>query len=90
LQLTADIFGLPGYRVETFEASGLGAAIDATVGLKLHSDFETAIGAMVHKTQLFEPNTAVHKLYDALYHNVYQPMYHDLRPLYKAIQVALR
>lgn len=89
LQLTADIFGLPTSRVENYEVSGLGAAIDAAVGLKLHPDFETAIGAMVRHAQIFEPNQRVHNLYNELYHNVYQPMYNEVAPLYKAIQSAI-
>ena len=36
IQLTADIFGLPTSRPHTHETSGLGAAIDAAVGLGLH------------------------------------------------------
>ena len=39
MQLTADIFGLPAIRPHVYETSGLGAAIDAAVGLKLHADF---------------------------------------------------
>lgn len=89
LQLTADIFGLPASRVETYEASGLGAAVDAAVGLKLHPDFQTALDAMVRRTRTFEPDQATHRLYDDLYRSVYQPMYGDLRPRYKAIQSAL-
>jgi sugar (pentulose or hexulose) kinase len=90
LQLTADIFGLTASRVENFEASGLGAAIDAAVGLKLHPNFETAIAAMVRRTRTFEPNRSTQALYDDLYHNVYQPMYGKLSPLYKALQAILR
>jgi sugar (pentulose or hexulose) kinase len=33
MQLTADIFGLPTARPHVYETSGLGAAIDAAVGL---------------------------------------------------------
>ena len=36
MQLTADVFGLPCARPHVAEASGLGAAIDAAVGLGLH------------------------------------------------------
>jgi len=46
MQLMADIFGLPTARPHVYETSGLGAAIDAAVGLGLHHDFATAIGAM--------------------------------------------
>jgi sugar (pentulose or hexulose) kinase len=86
LQLTADIFGLPARRLENHEASGLGAALDAAVGLKLHPDFETAITAMVRCSRTFEPNPKTHPLYDELYRRVYQPLYRGLRPRYRAIQ----
>jgi len=39
MQLTADIFGMPTARPHTHETSGLGAAIDAAVGLGIHPDF---------------------------------------------------
>ena len=38
VQLTADVFGLPTGRPHTHETSGLGAAIDAAVGLGIHPD----------------------------------------------------
>ena len=44
IQLTADVFGLPTARPHTFETSGLGAAIAATVGLGIHPSFEAAVG----------------------------------------------
>lgn len=84
LQLTADIFGLPAKRPHTHETSGLGAAIDAAVGLGLHPDFPTAIRAMVRVGDVFEPHLATHRVYDELF-QVYQGMYSQLRPLYKAL-----
>ena len=42
VQLTADVFGLPTGRPHTHETSGLGAAIDAAVGIGLHPDIATA------------------------------------------------
>ncbi len=62
LQLTADIFGLPTARAHTPEASGLGAAIDAAVGLGVHPDFETAVKEMVRPGQWFEPHPANHEI----------------------------
>ena len=44
VQLTADVFGLPTGRPHTYETSGLGAAIDAAVGLGIHPSFEAAVG----------------------------------------------
>jgi sugar (pentulose or hexulose) kinase len=86
LQLTADIFGLPASRPHIHEASGLGAAIDAAVGLGLHPDFETAVAEMTHIRDTFEPDTATHRVYNALYHQVYRRMYKELRPLYRQIR----
>jgi len=86
LQLTADLFGLPASRPHTYEASGLGAAMDAAVGLGLHPDFETAVAEMVRLGDTFEPNAAHHEIYDALYRRVYKQMYRRLRPLYEEIR----
>ncbi len=78
MQLTADVFGLPTSRPHTYEASGLGAAIDAAVGLKLHPDFETAVKEMTHLGDTFEPDQSAHAIYDELYHTVYRKMYDRL------------
>ena len=86
MQLTADIFGLPIYRPHIYEASGLGAAIDAAVGLGLHPDFNTAVSEMTRLGQAFEPIPTNHRIYDDLYNQVYLKMYDRLRPLYKDIQ----
>ena len=85
MQLTADLFGLATSRPHVYEASGLGAAIDAAVGLKLHPDFETAVKEMTHLGQTFEPDRAAQAIYDELYHTVYRKMYNRLKPLYEAI-----
>ena len=86
MQLTADIFGLPASRPHVYETSGLGAAIDAAVGLGLHPDFDTAVEAMTRIGKTFTPIAANHAVYNALYGSVYQKMYGRLQPLYRAIQ----
>jgi sugar (pentulose or hexulose) kinase len=86
MQITADVFGLPAYRPHTYEASGLGAAIDAAVGLKLHRDMGTAITEMTRLGDVFEPNRGTHQVYEKLYHRVYKQMYRRLRPLYQEIR----
>jgi sugar (pentulose or hexulose) kinase len=86
MQITADIFGLPTARPHVYEASGLGAAIDAAVGLGMHSDFATAVGQMTRVGRQFEPNAESRSLYDALYREVYLKMYRRLRPLYEQIR----
>jgi sugar (pentulose or hexulose) kinase len=86
MQLTADIFGLPAARPHVYEASGLGAAIDAAVGLGLQPDFATAVAEMTRRGREFEPDPASHEIYQALYHEVYLKMYARLRPLYEQIR----
>ncbi len=86
MQLTADIFGLPTARPHTYETSGLGAAIDAAVGLKLHPDFPTAVREMTHVGEVFDPDPATRDIYDGLYRRVYRQMYKRLQPLYEEIQ----
>ncbi len=82
LQLTADIFGLPTARPHVYETSGLGAAIDAAVGLRLHADFNAAIREMVRLGDVFEPDVGTRSIYEDLYQGVYKRLYSRLRPLY--------
>jgi sugar (pentulose or hexulose) kinase len=86
MQITADVFGLPASRPHLYEASGLGAAIDAAVGLKLHPDFDTAIKEMTHLGDAFEPDPQTHAIYDEIYRSVYSKMYGRLKPLYEALR----
>ncbi len=86
VQLTADVFGLPVERGRTHEAAGLGAAIDAAVGLGIHADIRSAVEAMVHVGEVRDPNLADHARYDDLYRSVYRPMYQRLQPLYREIR----
>jgi sugar (pentulose or hexulose) kinase len=85
MQLTADVFGLPASRPHVYEASGLGAAIDAAVGTGIHGDFPTAIREMTSLRDTFEPDVKTHARYDELYYGVYEKMYSRLKPLYENI-----
>ncbi len=86
VQLFADVFGLPTSRPHTHEAAGLGAAIDAALGLGLHPDVDTAVSEMVRIGDRFEPERSTSARYDDLYRSVYLPMYERLRPLYREIR----
>jgi sugar (pentulose or hexulose) kinase len=86
MQLTADIFGLPAYRPHVYEASGLGAAMDAAVGMGLHSGFDQAVKEMTRDSAVFEPIKENQALYEELYQRVYLKMYNRLKPLYDDIR----
>jgi sugar (pentulose or hexulose) kinase len=86
MQLTADIFGLPAARPHLYETAGLGAAMDAAVGLGLHAGFPQAVQAMTRVARVFEPDPENKGIYDGLYTQVYQQMYARLRPLYERIR----
>ena len=86
LQITADVFGLPSARPSVSETSGLGAAISAAVGLRLHGSHAAAVRAMTHVGRVFEPDAAASALYDGLYRRVYRRMYDRLQPLYAEIR----
>ena len=86
MQITADIFGIAAERPHTFETSALGAAIDAAIGLKLYSDFPSAVRSMTRTGRVFEPIRDNQRLYDDLYRRVYLKMYGRLKPLFREIK----
>jgi len=85
-QLTADMFGKPIKRIQTHEASGLGCAIAAFVGIGEFKSFEEAIQSMVHYKACFKPNMAAHKKYEKLYSHIYKRIYPRLQLLYKEMK----
>lgn len=86
MQLTADIFNLPALRLQTGEASSLGAAMAAAVGLGWYSDFKAAANSMTKIEKVFTPQKEAQALYDQLFQRVYKQMYERLHPLYVEIQ----
>ena len=86
MQLTADIFGMSAERPHTFEASGLGAAMNCFVGLGIHSDYDVAVNKMTRVGKVFEPHQPTVELYDRLYKEVYKKMYNRMQPLYRSIR----
>lgn len=86
MQITADIFNAPVHRPHTFEASSLGAAINVAVGVGIYPDYETAVQKMTRKGDTFSPNPDNAATYDALYKEVYTPLYKALNPFYRSIR----
>lgn len=85
-QITADIFGIPVSRVQTFETSSLGVAIAGFLAAKEFDNVDEAIKAMVHQSDVFIPNMDNHKKYDYLFRKVYLKMYPNLKHVYQDIK----
>jgi sugar (pentulose or hexulose) kinase len=85
-RITADVFNLPLLKGETYETSGLGAAMVTAAGLGMYPSVEDAATAMSARSTVFEPDPGRAGLYHELYHRVYRKMYGALGPLYEAIR----
>jgi sugar (pentulose or hexulose) kinase len=86
MQIAADIFGLPAERPAVHEASALGAALLCAAGLGLHRDVPAAVRAMARSGDRFTPDPEATRTCDALYREVYRPLYGRLQPLYRRMQ----
>lgn len=86
MQITADVFAMPAERPHVYEASGLGAAINAAVGLGWYPDHRAAVAAMTRPGRRFEPNPAAARIYEQLYRRVYRKLYRRLKPAYEDIR----
>ncbi|MCX7653932.1 MAG: FGGY-family carbohydrate kinase [Fervidobacterium sp.] len=89
-QITADMFGIPTYKVQTNETSALGAAIAGFVGLGCYSSFEEAITNMVHTTKTFYPNYENHHIYKEYYDKIYKRIWNSLGHLYQKIDSIMK
>lgn len=86
-QITADIFGLPVKRIQTFETGSLGAAIGAFVAHGYFNDYHEAVENMVHVSKTFTPDPEASKRYNFLFYEVYKDMYPHLMKMYKKLRV---
>lgn len=82
-QITADMFGLPVIRTQTYEVAGIGSAIPAFVSLGVFKSYKEALRAMVHKKDVFTPNPAQHEIYEKLYEDIYKQIYPKLSGIYE-------
>jgi sugar (pentulose or hexulose) kinase len=73
-------------RSETYETSGLGAAINGFVGMGVYAMHEEAVKNMVHWDSTFLPRPEAARVYHELYARVYKRIYPALQPLYREIQ----
>lgn len=82
-QITANMFGLPTYRIQTYEACGLGSSMVAFVSKGIFKDYDEAIKSMVHIKDEFSPDMKEHKIYKKLYSDIFTKVFKKLKPLYK-------
>lgn len=85
MQIFADAFGIKSVRNVVNNAAGLGAAINAAVGVGYYSDYETAIDHMVKIRDSYEPNLENTKVYDQIINEVYRDIKEYSDPVNKKI-----
>jgi len=88
-QITANIFGVPVRRAQTYETSSLGAAIVGFTGLKYFNTLEDATKDMVQISKEFKPDMKEHELYVKLYHRIYRRIYPNNKKIYDELKVIL-
>lgn len=84
-QITANMFGRPVIRTQSYEATGLGCALATFVAIGAFDSYEEAVRSMVHEKDRFEPDEEEHQIYKELYEDVYKKIYGKLQPLYKRL-----
>ncbi|SHN58664.1 FGGY-family carbohydrate kinase [Fervidobacterium gondwanense] len=80
-QITANMMGVPVYKVQTNETSALGAAISAYVGMGVYNDFEIAVKNMVRISEEFLPDMDEHEVYRNYYDRVYKKIWGKINKL---------
>jgi len=85
-QITANMFGIPAYRVQTYEASGLGSAMVAFCAMGVYKDIFEAASKMVRIKDEFLPDLNEHKQYKFLFNDVFSKVFGKLLPLYKTYE----
>lgn len=84
-QITADMFGLPVVRTQTYEVTGIGCAMAAFVGIGAFKNYRQAVEAMVHDKDVFMPDMKQNRIYKRLYEDVYKKIYGRLAGLYETL-----
>lgn len=82
-RITANMFGLPVYRIQTYEAASLGSAIVAFAAMGVYPDIKDAVAAMVHISDEFLPDMQENKKYNKIFEEVFCKIFGRLLPLYK-------
>lgn len=89
-QIVADVTGVPVRRSTATEATCLGAGILAATGAGWFPDAARAAAHMTSMADLCQPNPETRRRYDALYREIYQPLFPRLQPLVDRLTVLTR
>lgn len=84
-KIMADIIGMPVYKVQTYETSGLGCAVVTFAALGVYGSIEEASDAMVRVTTVYQPDAANHERYLQFYNRVYKKIYRCNLPVYNEL-----
>ncbi|MDR1898554.1 MAG: FGGY-family carbohydrate kinase [Treponema sp.] len=84
-RITASMFGVPVYRTQTHEVTGIGSSLAAFVARGFFSSYEEAIREMVHVKDEFSPDQEKHKIYEDIHEKVFSKIFDKLSPLYQEI-----
>lgn len=82
-QIFADVFAVPVWRTTTPSGAGLGAAICAAVGARLHPSWDDAVAAMVHWRAPVTPIATNHDRYQRVA-RVYDAVTSHTDPIYQS------
>jgi len=82
-KITANMFGLPAYRIQTYEASGLGSSIVAFAAKGVYKDAYEAAANMVRIKDEFLPDQKEHEKYKFIFDKVFSEIFGKLLPLYR-------
>jgi len=82
-QITASMFGLPVYRIQTYEATGLGSSIVAFAAMGIYADAHEAAANMIRVKDEFLPDQKEHETYQFIFDEVFSKIFGKLLPLYK-------
>lgn len=85
MQIFADAFGIPSVRNVVNNAAGLGAAINAAVGVGIYPDYDAAMDAVVGIRDSFQPNPENTAVYDKVIKEIYRDIKQYSDPVNKKI-----
>jgi sugar (pentulose or hexulose) kinase len=83
MQITADIIGLPVWRIQTVDTCSLGAAILAAVGEGLFASYDQAVNEMVLRRECFTPNPERQAFYSEVYQKIFEGIYPSMKNVYE-------